>query len=644
MSDVPALQWKTQAFPEQRLASLVVPDKPVAMLAKLFGVWESDIDANHPTVPEATTYGGLFKLVQEVIVDQITSLMARAADSVNLFSGVYEEARARLLELATIDAQQATLHYAQELWYHAICRDDPQATELLRDWAPSRVWGFLELAEAIKSEAAVRNWEQIESTLSPDPPTPGGPRSRLIGIPLRSVLPSQASLRPFTEADWFTKRATAATIGARVTRRKRARARAVGTRPGGEAETLPEPPIDGHDEGSGSEPEPEGEQDPLDPEPSFQRHPNQWRLWVMRRERRKAESASALRAEPRGVAGRNPPVHAKSQTIRHFKGVHGDLDRFLRALKAHFRLARIDDDMDRILSVAMLLEDRAAEWYGSYLCKIDPEEARRVHGRNVTLDPSYATWEKFEACLRSSFGGRIDRLAAVAEWDRLRQKGSIDEFLDEVDRLMWITGYKDDVVKDKLRTGLSKDLAKEWSRVHPKPDTVAAQVELLREMGHTAEDHERLESRRRDKNRDRDRDSDSGRQNSKNSASKHRHDKKGKHKSSTRKDREPSKSTAPLRDEATKGISQEVISQRKKDGVCLRCGKVGHKWSECWSKEPHKEKCKPESSGDSTSKRQKTSTAAAAATRAVSEPASDSGRIMEIPDDERDDSDFDLWA
>jgi hypothetical protein len=297
--------------------------------------------------------------------------------------------------------------------------------------------------------------------------------------------------------------------------------------------------------------------------------------------------------------------------------------------------------MDRILSVAMLLEDRAAEWYGSYLCKIDPEEARRVHGRHVTLDPSYATWEKFEACLRSSFGGRIDRLNAVAEWDRLRQKGSIDEFLDEVDRLMWITGYTDDVVKDKLRTGLSKDLAKEWSRVHPKPDTVAAQVELLREMGHTAEDHERLESRRRDKNRDRDRDSDSGRQSSKNSVSKHRSDKKGKSKPPSRKDREASKPT-PLRDEAIKGISQDVVSQRKKDGVCLRCGKAGHKWSECWSKEPHKEKRKSESSGDSTSKRQKTSTAAAAATRA--EPASESGRIMEIPDDERDDSDFDLWA
>jgi hypothetical protein len=144
--------------------------------------------------------------------------------------------------------------------------------------------------------------------------------------------------------------------------------------------------------------------------------------------------------------------------------------------------------MDRILTAGMLLEDRAADWYGAYLCKIDPAEARRVHGRWVELDPIYKSWDKFESSLRDSFGGRIDRDAAIAEWNRLRQKGSIDEFLDDVDRLMWITGYKEEVVKDKLRSGLSEDLAKEWSRVHPKPETVNAQMALLHDMGHTCDE------------------------------------------------------------------------------------------------------------------------------------------------------------
>jgi hypothetical protein len=141
------------------------------------------------------------------------------------------------------------------------------------------------------------------------------------------------------------------------------------------------------------------------------------------------------------------------------------------------------------------------------------------------------------------------------EWNRLRQKGSIDEFLDDVNRLMWITGYQEDVVKDKLRSGLTKDLAKEWSRVHPKPETVDAQIALLREMGHTTEDHERLEARRKEKNRDREPDTSCHRSN-------RRPDKPRKGKTSDRKDRESSKSIF-RRDEAVKGVSQEVLSQRK---------------------------------------------------------------------------------
>jgi hypothetical protein len=112
MSDVPTLNWETQAFPDPRLATLVVTEKPLTMLAKLFGVWEADIDANHPTIPDAVTYNSLFRVVQEVIIDQISSLLARSADSINLFPNNLEEARARVLDLALIDAQQATLHYA----------------------------------------------------------------------------------------------------------------------------------------------------------------------------------------------------------------------------------------------------------------------------------------------------------------------------------------------------------------------------------------------------------------------------------------------------------------------------------------------------------------------------------------------------
>jgi hypothetical protein len=137
----------------------------------------------------------------------------------------------------------------------------------------------------------------------------------------------------------------------------------------------------------------------------------------MRRERRRTEGASANRPKPWGAADRKAPV--KTQPIKHFKGADGDLKRFLRALKAHFRLTRIDEDIDRILTAGMLLEDRAGEWYGAYLYKVDPEEALRVHGRWVELDPSYKSWRKFKTSLRDFFGGRIDQYASLKEWEVL---------------------------------------------------------------------------------------------------------------------------------------------------------------------------------------------------------------------------------
>jgi hypothetical protein len=219
------LTWENQTFPEPQLATIVV-ERPIPIVAKLFGVWEQDIESNFPHFPtDVTTYDGLFRLVQEVFVDQVNSLIARAAESVHLFVP-RAEVWARVLELARWDAQQATIHYAQEVWYHAACRDDPHAVGLLRDWVPEHLWTFLDLAEAIKVEGSARGWERAEPSLPPaEAPTPGGPRTRFLGLPLRSTLPGQARKQPFVEADWFAKRATAATIGLKVSRRKRAQGR-----------------------------------------------------------------------------------------------------------------------------------------------------------------------------------------------------------------------------------------------------------------------------------------------------------------------------------------------------------------------------------------------------------------------------------
>jgi hypothetical protein len=59
---MPILVWEAHAFPESCQVTLAV-EKPLAILAKLFGVWEADIDASHPAIPEVTTYNSLFKHV-----------------------------------------------------------------------------------------------------------------------------------------------------------------------------------------------------------------------------------------------------------------------------------------------------------------------------------------------------------------------------------------------------------------------------------------------------------------------------------------------------------------------------------------------------------------------------------------------------
>ena len=55
-------------------------------------------------------------------------------------------------------------------------------------------------------------------------------------------------------------------------------------------------------------------------------------------------------------------------------------------------------------------------------------------------------------------------------------------------RLMWITGYKDYTVEDKIRNGLNDVMVVEWARAAQKPREVGEQLALLRDIGHSMED------------------------------------------------------------------------------------------------------------------------------------------------------------
>jgi hypothetical protein len=666
-----AFEWTLERFPDPRLATNVV-EKPRALISALFGVPETELPV---TIPRVATYEAVFDAIQHCIVDTEKALIAMATEAVQ---SVVErlEATQRLYELARYDAQLATLHLGAELLYHATCRNDPQASDLIKKWVPEKAWEFLDLAVALPAEADPMGWKRAEfSPSSSVPPVPQLALPKLMHVPLRSTaaIPSRRATKPYPERDWFRKRSSnlVTKVAQRLAKDKQGLTRLL-TEGAGEVsgaagtsavesqlseEAGRSPPERGSDAGSDSESEPEvsGDADPLDPEPDFRRHPNVWRLWAARAERRKAEKVRGPTTSASTSSAK--PAPNKSPLPKKFTGADDDVDRFLGQLTDYFGLTRVMEDLDKIRTAGMLCEGDAGHWYQTYRLKIDKAMAMRKLGRWVE-DPVFKTWEHFEKTLRDSHGGRHRRQQDVDKWNALRQTGGIDTFLDEVTRLVWAMDYPENVVKDKLRSGLKKELRKEWSKVRPKPESVAEQIALIRDLGHADEDFEREEARRsrdnrpsRDDRRDRRRSKSPRRRDDRRDDRRpnHRHDKsrsekRGKNSSSSASSQSwKERGSKPSFQQATRGIDSDVIAQRRKNGDCLKCGKSGHSWAECRSggrDNRDSDGKRKNDDGDSRGSSYKKSKPAAAAAAATSEP----GRIIEIPDDEAEDLDFDIWA
>ena len=271
------------------------------------------------------------------------------------------------------------------------------------------------------------------------------------------------------------------------------------------------------------------------------------------------------------------------------------------------------------------------------------------------MDPQYTSWDRFESALRSSFGERITRAQAVREWDRLRHKDSIDDFIDEITRLMWLTGYEMEVVEDKIREGLNNEMVLEWAKVPRKPHEIGEQLALLRDMGHAIEDAHR-QRQPKGQNPDSRKGNQAHTQQSKGRDAELAPKGKGKDKGGGRqqpgKTSKSSSSKAPKnREEMLKGISEGLQEERRKDDKCIRCGKPNHRWIDCWTKDPVTTRVAgdPSTGGKRTletgqeSKGQKKAKSTAAV-KTEKSPAVAAGRIIEIPSEDKIGEDFDIWA
>jgi len=57
---------------------------------------------------------------------------------------------------------------------------------------------------------------------------------------------------------------------------------------------------------------------------------------------------------------------------------------------------------------------------------------------------------------------------------------------------MWKTGYKGEVVDNKISQGLSSELALDWAKVAAKPTSLHERIQLIRQMGLVLERHKKL--------------------------------------------------------------------------------------------------------------------------------------------------------
>ena len=146
---------------------------------------------------------------------------------------------------------------------------------------------------------------------------------------------------------------------------------------------------------------------------------------------------------------------------------------------------------------------------------------------------------------------------------------------------MWRTGYSEKIAKDKLNPGLNREVGLAWAQALQKPRSLHEQMALIRDIGHSLENFKTLNKMNNDHH-----------PKSHNNSHDSWQDKWG-------KKRKRSEMTTNRKDKSMelKGIPSDILEERKKAEICLKCGKGPHKWFECFSKQPVTTRTVPKKKG-----------------------------------------------
>ena len=316
-----------------------------------------------------------------------------------------------------------------------------------------------------------------------------------------------------------------------------------------------------------------------DSEPDVARNPKEWKRWY----KHKRALLKARRGKKKSVLSEDSDVeprrkhHGRLEKVEAFSGEKSsyDVEDFLWNLESKFEIeaeAWKGNDRAKVRYASSCLTGKALNWFRSYRYQVNPVEAKRMGMDTQSLDPTYWSWPFFSSQLRRSFGNKDQKEKALKQWDSLRHTGSIDDFCDEIERLMWMVNFNQPAIEHKIRSSLSEELSRDWAKVQNKPETLRDQLSMLREMGRAIEKFKGA-TKKTDPTLT--------------STKRKREEEPAVSKPSKKSRSEPRPfGRFASKAEALKGIPKEVIDQRMKDRVCWRCGKSGHRAGECKATSP----------------------------------------------------------
>jgi hypothetical protein len=198
-------------------------------------------------------------------------------------------------------------------------------------------------------------------------------------------------------------------------------------------------------------------------------------------------------------------------------------------------------------------------------------------------------WKAFMSAMDAEFINEHEDDDMLEEMKALRYEKNIDAYLQQMQTRNHLVGLSGVVWRNLLLGGLSEELRKRMSYSDLAEDDDTAFIFKIKRVGREYEKHLAKEAALRKQVQEIRGSShkNSSQKGSKNGNSDPLKPQGSDHKVGKRGDKGQGKGKAvgkaekPFTNDKLKGIAPTLIEKRKKDNLCLHCGKSGHRWSSC---------------------------------------------------------------